>query len=846
QSHFSLTVGTAVSHYKIVSKIGSGGMGEVWLAEDTKLNRRVALKFMPAHAASDASLKARFTREAQAAAKLDHPNIVPVYEVGEFQGRPFFAMAHIEGQSLREVIKQGKLSVSEAIELTMQICEGLNEAHNEGVVHRDIKPGNIIIDTKGRPRILDFGLATVAGDDKLTKTGSTLGTVGYMSPEQVEGKQVDHRTDLFSVGVILYEMLTGRRPFEGDNDAAVARAITDTHPEPVARFKSGVTGELQQIVDKALTKDPSLRYQHADGMLADLKRLTTEPVSVKRSRLRWWIAAAVVCCVAGYFVVDRVITSSGEIEGWSNSVAVLVFRDLSTNQDQDAFCEGMTEEIIGRLQSIRQLKVISTQSMLRFKGSDLDLKAIGKELAVDNILAGSVQKEGDSIRVRAELVSVEDDVSIWSDRYYREFNSAWAVQEDISRAIAEVLEMELTGEETTALVSRGTDDIEAYNAYLQGRFFWRKRAEIHLRRSIEFFERAIELDPDYALAYSGLCDAWRQLRSYGISSPAEEEEAIAKADSAAERAFELNENLAEVQASMAGVHTRRYYGPDGTADDLARAEQGYQKAIEINPGYVWAHLWYSSLLRQAGRDEEWKRELMIAYELDPLAAVVLANLAHYHRHFGDNAKAKEIYLRIVDLEPSFPNVYGDLAWVYSGEGQVDSALMMAEKYAEASPELFYRPYLLKAGLLRTSSRFDEAEAMYLRSIELAPERSRPYAYYGDFLRRMQRWGEAVQYFEKATDLGSNEAWVHRDYGDLLGLQLGRHAEGLKQLFRAVELNPRDVSAYNSMAYTYDIVGNADSAIWAADMAVEVSPNDWWLGNSLDTRADMYSRDGRFD
>ena len=395
QSFVPLTNGTQVGHYKIISKIVAGGMGEVYLAEDTKLKRQVALKFMPVHLATDADMRTRFTREAQATAKLDHPNIVPVYEVGEHNNRPFFAMAHIEGQPLREVIKQGKLSVSEAIDFTMQICEGLHKAHESGVVHRDVKPGNIIIDKENRPRILDFGLATITGEEKLTKTGSTLGTAGYMSPEQIEGKQVDQRSDLFSVGVILYEMLTGRRPFEGDNDAAVVRAITSSNPEPIARFKSGVTGELQQIIDKALFKDPTLRYQHADGMLSDLKRLQSDSTPQKKSRLKQWLIAeiAVVIAVVLLFYYDVFkITGDDSKTDWVNSIAVLPFRDFSPNQDQEFFCDGMTDAIIGRLSTINNLKVISMTSVMRFKDSKHDLKKIGRELGVDYLLEGSVRR----------------------------------------------------------------------------------------------------------------------------------------------------------------------------------------------------------------------------------------------------------------------------------------------------------------------------------------------------------------------------------------------------------------------------------------------------------------------
>jgi serine/threonine protein kinase/Tol biopolymer transport system component len=301
-SFVALSEGTTVSHYRIIQKIGAGGMGEVYLAEDTQLDRRVALKFLPPHLCQDEAARARFTREAKAAAKLNHPNIVQVFEVGDFQGRPFFAMAHVEGKSLREVIKEGKLSINEAIEFTKQICEGLHKAHQSGVVHRDIKPGNIIIDHENKPRILDFGLATVAGEDKLTRTGSTLGTVGYMSPEQIEGKRVDHRSDLFSVGVILYEMLTGRRPFEGDTDVAIARSITDKVPEPVTRYKSGTTGELQLAIDRALAKDPQLRYQHADEVISELKRIESGYPSVKK-RHRWGLGAMVALVIVALFVI---------------------------------------------------------------------------------------------------------------------------------------------------------------------------------------------------------------------------------------------------------------------------------------------------------------------------------------------------------------------------------------------------------------------------------------------------------------------------------------------------------------------------------------------------------------
>jgi len=380
----------------------------VYLAEDTELDRKVALKFLPTHLSRDEASRTRFTREAKAAAKLDHPNIVPVYEVGEFNVRPFFAMANIEGPTLKEIIKQGKLSSAEAVDYAKQICEGLHEAHSAGVVHRDVKPANIIIDKKNKPRILDFGLATVSGEEKLTQTGSTLGTVGYMAPEQIEGKKVDHRADLFSLGVILYEMLTGRRPFEGDNDAAIVRAITDAAPEPIARFKSGVTGELQNIIDRSLSKDPSVRYQHADGMLADLKRLagsgevTALPAKKKLSRL-WWVAAALV-------LIAIAALGGSQLKQWfapdvvqAKSLAVIDFDNIGSEEDT-YLASGLAEDLAVKLRNLSGFQVASCADIRRLSKKNLLAKDVASRLGVQYALGGSLLRHGEQIQINVELI----------------------------------------------------------------------------------------------------------------------------------------------------------------------------------------------------------------------------------------------------------------------------------------------------------------------------------------------------------------------------------------------------------------------------------------------------------
>ena len=392
RTHVTLTSGTMVSHYRIIEKIGAGGMGEVYLAEDTELNRKVALKFLPLHLCQDADCRARFKREAQAAAKLDHPNIVSVFEVGEFQGRPFFSMQHVEGQTLKEVLTGKALSLDRILEIGIQVCEGLNAAHDKGITHRDIKPSNILIDSHGRARIVDFGLASVIGSDHLTKTGSTLGTIGYMSPEQVRGENVDHRTDLFSFGVVLYEMITGHAPFKADSEAATLLAISNTKPELLARFRREVPSEIQIIVDKALDKNVGTRYQHADDLATDLKRLSTIGVRQQQPRRDLWnryvvtAAVAVLLIVVGYWGVTKFLTKDGQKpESARKMLAVLPFENLGSPEDE-YFADGITDEITGKLATIRDLGVISRTSTMQYKKTTKNLRQIAKELGVDYIL----------------------------------------------------------------------------------------------------------------------------------------------------------------------------------------------------------------------------------------------------------------------------------------------------------------------------------------------------------------------------------------------------------------------------------------------------------------------------
>lgn len=558
RTHVVLTRGTMVQHYRIVEKLGAGGMGEVYLAEDTKLKRQVALKFLSTQYVSDSDFKTRFMREAEATAKLNHPNIVTIYDVSEFQGRPFFAMELIEGQSLRELSKDKELDLDRIIELAIQICDGLGAAHDKKVVHRDIKPSNVVIDAYGRIKILDFGLAAIQGAERLTRTGSTLGTVRYMSPEQVQGRVVDNRSDLFSLGVVLYEMITGRSPFERDNEAATLKSIGQDKPEPLERYKSGVPDRLQQVVDKLLEKDREFRYQNASGVKSDLKRL-------------------------------NVVTS--EDDSKRPSIAVLPFANMSTDKEQEYFCYGIAEDILNDLTKIDELRVVSRTSSFAFKGKTEDLRDVGRKLNVGTILEGSVRKAGNRLRITAQLINVADGYHLWSERYDRELDDVFAIQDEIAESIVQALRVKLGPREELDKSKGPTRNIEAYELYLRGRIFFHQSGRKGLQFASELFSRAIEKDPGYALAYTGLSDSLSHTFLYFDN----DESNVNGAMEASKKALKLNPRLAEAHASR------------GLAVSLAKqyqeAEEEFKKAIDLNPNLFEAYYHYARACFVQGKHE---------------------------------------------------------------------------------------------------------------------------------------------------------------------------------------------------------------------------------------------------
>jgi len=712
-----------VSHYRIIEKIGAGGMGEVYLAEDTKLNRKVALKFLPPHLCQDEGCRSRFKREAQAAAKLNHPNIVTIYEVGDYNGRPYFAMEHVEGRALKEVIKNGELSISEIVEIAIWICKGLGKAHQAGIIHRDIKPSNIVIDADDLPKLLDFGLAAIQGSEKLTMTGSTLGTICYMSPEQIQVKKVDQRSDLFSLGVVLYEIITGRVPFKGDTEAATLNSVLNDTPEPLSRYKSGVSGELQRIVSKLLEKNPSIRYQTAAGVISDLKQLVTPTqgsmaVTPTRRKSRWpsWAGVGVVAIVIAAILAWYSFwpKKQATINKGRKMLVVLPFENLGASEDE-YFADGITEEILTDLAQLSGLGVISRTSAMRYKKTEKSLREIGAELGVDYVLEGTIRwdRTGDESRVRiySQLIRVDDDVHLWAERYDAVIEDIFGLQSSIAGKVAEALRVNLVGNEKDLLVKRHTENLEAYNLYLKGRHFWNKRTEEGLQKSLAYFQQAIEKDSAYALAYAGIADYYNMLGWYYFLPP---KMAFPKARDAAKRALELDKYLAEAHTSLA--HVNEYFDWDWLS-----AEKEYRRAIELNPGYATAHQWYAEFLSAMGRHEEAIAVGKRARELDPFSPVIGTNLAGFFFVGGQIDRAIEEYKNVLEMEPDFVIAHVFIAYPYVLKGAYQEAIAEVQKAIDLSGRDTPRILITLGYIYAISGEEDKAERILDELKELSKQ-----------------------------------------------------------------------------------------------------------------------------
>jgi TolB-like protein/tRNA A-37 threonylcarbamoyl transferase component Bud32/Tfp pilus assembly protein PilF len=666
---------TFAGRYQIIQELGRGGMGVVYKAHDTKLNRRVALKFLPQELTHIAELKERFMREAQAAAALDHPNICTVYEFDETEEKTFISMAFIEGQSLKKKIEQGPPELDEAVRIAIQTAEGLQEAHKKGVVHRDIKSANIMLDERGQAKIMDFGLARISGTTLMTQEGMAMGTIAYMSPEQARGETVDNRTDIWSFGVVLYEMFSGQLPFKGDHDQAVVYSILNERPKAITAMRPEIPTSIEQVIDKAMEKVPENRYQNIAELLDDLKSISEGivpeeiKVRLRKAKLRRRKKAILYTGTATLLIIVTLIVLSvftGHAEA-IDAIAVLPIENLTGDAEQEYFALAATDELIGQLSQISALRVISRTSIMQFKGKEKSLPEIAKELNVDALVEGTVLQVGDSVRVRVQLIeALPEERNLWAQTYDREITDVQVMYREMARAIADKTRIDLTAQEEAILASTHQVDPEAYEAYRKGLFHWYRLAEHDLEIARQYFELALEKDPNYALAYLGLDSVLGGYRIQGLMPAIEASE---KRKVYRQKAMELNPNLPELQFHIAGGNVW------GTPNwDWEAGEKAYLRAIELNPNYAMAHAYYAYLLFYLNRPEEAMAQIEQALEIDPFHANIRTVYAWCLMYAHRYEEAVEFLEETIRTDPTGQMALGGLRAAYHMIGEHEKAI----------------------------------------------------------------------------------------------------------------------------------------------------------------------------
>ncbi len=701
-----------VSHYRILRKIGSGGMGDVFLAEDSNLHRQVALKMLRPEAETDPQRLKRFMREAYAASSLSHPNIAAIYEAGQTKAKAhFIAMEYVAGESLDQKLSRGPLPTDDIVELAVEIGDALDEAHSKGIIHRDLKPSNVMLSSRGHAKVLDFGLAmmtripsadatSASSTEVKSAPGQVLGTIPYTSPEQLLGRAVDHRSDIFSFGVLLYEMATGRRPFLGRSSTELAEQICHEQPEAIARLNYEIPDELDRIIRKCMEKDPGSRYQSAREVAVDLKNFrrdrSTESrldaPSSRRRRLILRIAAAVVLLAAG--VAAWLVLHARTTRGTAfpvDSLAVLPF--ANSHPEDDYLSDGITTSIIDSLSQLPQLKVMSRSSVFRFKGRNIDPQEIGRQLKVQAIVTGRIATVDDRLAVAAELIDVSDGRQLWGQQYTRPRSDVFVIQGEVSSDISEKLRIKITGEQRQRLTKRHTSNAEAYVLYLKGRYHSGKRTAPELQRAIELFQGAIEKDPTYALAYVGLADCYGLFPDIA-GKPLEPWHARAKA--AVQKALQIDDTVAEAHATL-GYLEQSDWNRDA-------AEREYRRAIELNPNYATAHQWYSLNLCTSHRLDEGLAQIQKAQQLDPLSPIInyLVGFEQWAR--GNDDEAIREYRATMDLDPGFGWAYTFLGGVYALRGDCAAALKPLQKGVELTDRSPQALGFLGYGLARCGDR----------------------------------------------------------------------------------------------------------------------------------------------
>jgi serine/threonine protein kinase/Tfp pilus assembly protein PilF len=718
-------IGRTVTHYRIIEKLGGGGMGIVYKAEDIRLHRFVALKFLPDALAQDSESLERFRREAEAASALNHPNICTIHDIGEENGRAFIAMEFLDGKMLKDFIDNKPLPLEQVVDFGAQIADGLDAAHQLGIVHRDIKPANIFVTKRGHAKILDFGLVKLkanvgcndvtraadatAGplDIELTRPGVMMGTIAYMSPEQVRGEVLDARTDLFSFGVVLYEMASGRQAFGGGASGAIINAVLTRSPVPVRNINPDISLRLEEIISKALHKDRDQRYQHAADLRADLQRAALRPQRAPK-------------------IID--------------SLAVLPFENLSRDPEYEYLSDGIAGSLINTLATVPKLRVMAQSTVFRYKGRGIDPQAVGRELNVRAVLTGRMMQSGGSLRIGTELVDVATGSRLWGEQYDRKPGDIFAIQDDISNEISEKLRLKLTRAEKKQLTKHQTDDAEAYRLYLKGRHHWNRWTEEGFYKAIECFQQAVEKDPTYALAHAGLADSYVLLGWNGCLPP---KDAFPKGKAAAMRALRLDPDLGEAHTSLAAalwLHDWQW----------SEAQAEFERSLALNPAYPTASHWYAEYVMTMGRQVEGIERMKKGQELEPLSPIKNASVGWALYMDRQNDHAIEELRRTVELDPNFAITHWILGLVLRKMGRFEQAIAEGERgvaLSGGSP-------LLRAALaqtLGTARRRAEAIQILDELTKLARQKYVASYFFAGIQIGLGEEGRAIEYLEKSLE-----------------------------------------------------------------------------------------------
>jgi len=758
---------TFAGRYEIIEELGKGGMARVYKVFDKKIKEEVALKLLKPEIAAEEKTIERFSNELRLARKIVHKNVGRMYDLNEEEGTHYITLEYVPGEDLKSFIKRsGQLTVGKAISVAKQVCEGLAEAQRLEVVHRDLKPQNIMIDREGNARIMDFGIARSLKAKGITDEGVIIGTPEYMSPEQVEGEEADHRSDIYSLGVILYEMVTGRVPFKGDTPLSIAVKHKSQAPRDPKELNAQIPDDLSRVILLCMEKNKGKRYQGTKELLSDLIKIektipTAErilpkkvPKAEKIGKIKWkniilYGGAAILSIL---LIVAGTYLFTGRQEA-IDSIAVLPFEYTGADPDMEYLGDGITESLINKLSQLPNLTVISRFSVFQYKGKKPNLQEVGQKLNVKAILTGWIAKRRDGLSISAELVDTRNNSVIWGDKYNRKkLADILTVQENISKEIVENLRLRLSGEEKSRLAKRFTESAEAHQAYLKGRFYWNKRTEVGLMQGLDYFKQAIEKDPGYALAYTGIADSYNLLGRYSHLGP---NEAMPKAKAAAIKALEIDDELGEAHTSLAFVV--RYYDLDWWA-----ADREYKRAIELNPSYATAHHWYALNLSGLERHDEAINEIKRALELDPLSLIINTNVAWVYYFARKYDRAIEQYKKTLDMEPNFGVARLRIGRAYLQKRMFEEAIAEFKKAVSLSDENTDMLAALAHGYA-VSGRKNDAMKMLDRLKEISKDRYVPSYELAVIFLGLEDKDQALKWLEKAyEERGSYLAYIKID------------------------------------------------------------------------------------